>query len=200
MLEVYRGRDALVLAIPAGGVPVAVEIARGLGLPLDVAAISKITPPWNPESGYGAVAFDGTVILNERTRAYFRLTDQQVAEGVAQTREKVDRRMRLLRGEHPLPQLAGRVAILVDDGLASGITMQAAIQAMRGAGAGEIVVAVPTGSRRTVEEIAALASATYCPNIRGEESFAVSDAYQQWRDISEDEAKTILDGFARRPA
>jgi predicted phosphoribosyltransferase len=192
MLEAFRGAAATVLAIPCGGVPVAAEIARRLHLPLDVAVVSKITFPWNTESGYGAVAFDGTVLLNQPLVAAAGLDPATVTRGIAVTRDKVARRVEYLRGQAPAPELAGRTAILVDDGLASGFTLRTAIEALRGAGPGTIVVAVPTAHAESAGEIAGLVTALYCPNVRQSRSYAVADAYQRWYDVPEQEALEAL--------
>ena len=199
MLERYRGTDALVLAIPAGGVPVAATLAEVLHLALDVAVVSKITLPWNTECGYGAVAFDGTVRLNQALLQHLRLTEHDVRAGIDGTRAKVERRVRRFRGDAPLPSLSGRPVILVDDGLASGFTMLVAIAAVRAAGADEVLVAVPTGHTDTVRRVAHAADAVYCANVRSAAQFAVADAYAEWRDVGEDEAIHRL-GTGRRHA
>lgn len=192
MLEEYRGTDALVLAIPAGGVPVAAEVARALGLPLDVAVVSKILLPWNTEAGYGAVAFDGTIQLNQALVDQLGLPAEEVARGVAETRAKVERRLARLRGGRPFPPLAGRPVILVDDGLASGFTMMTAAEALRRAGASEIAVAVPTGHAQAARRVASCADRVYCANLRGGPYFAVADAYRRWYDVPEEEALALL--------
>ena len=192
MVGSYRDSDAIVLAIPAGGVPVAAVIAEHLNLPLDVAVTSKITLPWNSEAGYGAVAFDGTVILNEDLLSHLRLTEQQIRQGINRTLQKVQQRVDALRGERPFPELSGRPAILVDDGLASGFTMRTAVEALRKAQAERIVIAVPTGHRGAVQRLAQEVESIYCPNIRSGWTFAVADAYQYWSDVEEKEVEEIL--------
>ena len=192
MLEQYRGSNALVLAIPAGGVPVAAEIARRLGLALDVAVVSKVLLPWTTEAGFGAVAFDGSVWINEEDVLDYHLSRADVQRSTERARDKVERRLRRLRGKRPLPSFAARQLILVDDGIAAGSTLRTAIAALRGKGAGEIAVAVPTGHLRSVELIAGLADAVYCANIRSGSHYAVADAYEQWRDLGEDEVAAIL--------
>ena len=191
MLEQYRNSNAIVFAIPAGGVAVAVPLARELGLPLDVAVVSKITLPWNPEAGYGAVAFDGTVRLNEELLSHFRLSEGQIRAGIIRTKEKVSRRVALLRRDRPLPDFK-RPVLLVDDGLASGFTLLTAIEALRKQGCGELVLAVPTAHEESLSRVMDEVDAVYCPNIRGGLSFAVADAYEQWRDLSEEEIITLL--------
>jgi predicted phosphoribosyltransferase len=180
-----------VLAIPAGGVPVAAVIAERLRIPLDVAVVSKITLPWNTEAGYGAVAFDGTMRLNEALVAHLGLTEEQIQQGIAQTTQKVLRRAKRFRGDRPFPDLAKRQAILVDDGLASGFTMLKAVEALRKAGAQHLCVAVPTGHGSSLPRMASEVEALYCANIRSGFSFAVADAYEAWTDVTEEEAIAI---------
>ncbi len=198
MLSEFRGTDALILAIPAGGVPVATEIAQRLELPLALAVVSKITLPWNTESGYGAVAFDGTVRLNQDLIAALGLPEAAVQEGIARTKEKVTRRVQQLSGDRPLPALTGRAAILVDDGLASGFTMHTAVDALHRLAARQVIVAVPTGHANAVARIAAAVDSLYCPNIRQGLSFAVADAYEQWTDVSETTVAEIMQMFSGR--
>jgi len=197
MLSSYSKTDAIVLAIPAGGVPVAAAIAERLRIPLDVAVVSKITLPWNTEAGYGAVAFDETMRLNEVLVEHLGLTEEQIQQGIAQTTQKVLRRAKRFRGDRPFPDLAKRQAILVDDGLASGFTMLKAVEALRKAGARHICVAVPTGHASSLPRMAQEAEALYCANIRGGFSFAVADAYEQWTDVTEEEARALYSRLAR---
>lgn len=195
MLKPFDQKDAIVLGIPAGGVPVAAEIAEKLGLPFDVAVVSKITLPWNTEAGYGAVAFDGTQQLNEDMLPHLGLTESQIQSGIQKTRVKVSRRASSLRGPKPFPELSQKKVIVIDDGLASGFTMQVAVAALGKAGAQNITVAVPTGHRATVEKIAKIVEALYCPNIRGGRRFAVADAYKNWSDVKDEEVSTIMKKF-----
>ena len=194
MLSEHRGSDACVLAVPAGGLPVAEPLSRMLELSLDVAVVSKITPQWNSEVGYGAVAFDGTVRLNERLMSGLELGDDEVRAGIEEATEKVQRRVRALRGTDEPPAVAGRDVLLVDDGLASGFTMLTAAAALRAAGARSVHVAVPTGSTRALglEGLAEVVDTIYCANVRGGRSFAVADAYQEWSDIDESHALEVL--------
>jgi putative phosphoribosyl transferase len=193
-----RRENALVLAIPAGGVPVAAPIARRLVLPLDLAVVSKITLAWNTETGYGAVAFDGSVCLNDALTRQIRLSAAEVESGVARTRDKVARRNATLREGRSYAALTGSDVVLVDDGLASGFTLRAAVAAVRATGAATISVAVPTAHESSARSIAASVEALYCPNVRAGRSYAVADAYQQWSDVDEDTVRAILATF--RPA
>ena len=197
MLEEYRGGRAVVMGIPAGGMAVAVEIARGLTLPLDIAVVSKITLPWNSEAGYGAVAFDGTVMLNEQLLSRLNLSDREIQTGIKKTTQKVDRRVTMFRGDRPLPDF-NRPIILVDDGLASGITLRTAIKALRQAGATNVILAIPTAHSESIQLILEEVEAIYCPNIRSGLSFAVADAYEQWSDLDEQEVLRLLQEFEDR--
>ena len=192
LLADFRATATLVLAIPAGGVPVAAEIARALNLPLDVAPVSKVLYPWTTESGYGAVAFDGTVWLDEPRMAGHGLAPAEVERAVAAARAKVDRRLARLRAGRPPLGVEGRTVIIVDDGIAAGSTMRTAIAALRKAGAASVIVAVPTAHKSALEAISPLAERAYCANVRGGLSFAVADAYAEWRDLGDDEIQALL--------
>ena len=198
MLGKFKGTDSLILAIPSGGVPVGVAIAEELNLPLEAAVVSKITLPWNTEAGYGAVAFDGTVRINEDLLPHLRLSEQQIAEGVEKTRQKVERRIRKFLGERTFPDLSRKAAILVDDGLASGFTLLVAVAAVRRLGSREIIVAVPTGSADRVRQVAREVDALYCANIREGWGFAVAEAYRRWFDLEEEEAVRLFKDYQAR--
>lgn len=194
MLEKYRGSHAMVMGIPAGGMAVAVEIARELDLPLDIAVVSKITLPWNSEAGYGAVAFNGTVMLNEELLSRLNLSNQEIQAGIKKTEQKVARRVAMFRGDRPLPDFK-RPIILVDDGLASGFTLRVAIKALRQNNATNVILGVPTAHSESVQMILEEVEAIYCPNLRSGFSFAVADAYEQWSDLDEQEVIRILRKF-----
>jgi putative phosphoribosyl transferase len=183
----------LVLAIPAGGVPVAVPIAQALQRPLDVAVVSKITLPWNRESGYGAVALDGSVLLNEELIRLCMLSREEVERGIASTRRKVERRMHSLRRDQTPLDLRQKALVVVDDGLASGFTMRAALAAIKRAGARRLTVAVPTANPSALARIRQQADFIVCANLREGASFAVADAYQTWSDVPEASAEIILE-------
>lgn len=191
--------DPLLLAIPAGGVPVAAAAAEALGWPLAAAVVSKILLPWNTEAGYGAVAWDGTMRLNSELLPHLGLSDEEVEVGVAATRDKVSERVRRLMGTGELPELAGRSAILVDDGLASGFTMLTAVAALKKSSPGRIVVAVPTGHVEATRNLAASVDSVLCANLRSTYPFAVAAAYRQWQDVTEQEAVNLLHKVRSKP-
>jgi putative phosphoribosyl transferase len=188
MLKEFEKSNAVVVGIPSGGLPVAAEIARELKLPLMVAVASKITPAWNTEAGYGAVAFDGTVLLNEEALPHFHVNQEEILQDTERALAKVRRRMRLFYGDRRIPSLKGKTVVLVDDGIAAGVTITAAVMALKNQGARRIIVAVPTGHLEALGELARRVDAIYCANIRSGPSFAVAAAYKEWYDVTEDEA------------
>jgi predicted phosphoribosyltransferase len=195
LVEQLDLQHPLVFAIPAGGLPVAVPLAETLNCPLDVAVVSKITLPWNTEAGYGAVAFDGSCLLNEAMIKAVGLDESAVARGLEKTRTKVVRRVARLRKGRPMPDLLAQEVILVDDGLASGFTMHTAVAALRRAEAKKLIVAVPTGHEESVRSMAEEVDVVCCANIRSGRSFAVASAYRHWCDVSEADAEQILLGI-----
>lgn len=201
-LRGYSGMpDAILLAIPSGGIPVACAIARALRIPLDVAVVRKAQIPWNPEAGFGAVAWNGEAILNEPLVKRLGLGREEVEGAISRARAIVEERLRRFRGDRPFPDLRGRIAILVDDGLASGFTMLAAVRAVKGLGPRAVVVAVPTASLDAIALLAPEVDELVCLNIRGGPIFAVADAYRAWRDVSDEEAlgdleRVRLEGIA----
>ncbi|MCE5214539.1 MAG: phosphoribosyltransferase [Methanobacterium sp.] len=192
MLEEYEGSDAVVLGIPAGGVPVAIPIAKILKLDMDVAVVSKITLPWNTEVGYGAMAFDGSVKLNQDMITRMGITEVEIENDISSTSEKIKRRLINFRGDKPFPDLVNRIVILVDDGVASGFTMLSAVEALKNKGANRLIIAVPTAHLQALERISYEVDGIYCANIRGGWGFAVADAYQAWYDVEEHEVMYLL--------
>ncbi len=153
-LRAYAGRDdVLVLGLPRGGVPVACEVAQALGAPLDVFVVRKLGVPGHAELAMGAIASGGVRVLNEQLVRQLGI-EPRVIDAVAEEEQReLERRERLFRAERPAPSVKGRTVILVDDGLATGATMRAAIAALRKLDPARIVVAVPVGARETCEEL-----------------------------------------------
>ncbi|MGH9348514.1 MAG: phosphoribosyltransferase [Vicinamibacterales bacterium] len=162
-LAAYAGRhDVLVLALPRGGVPVAYEVARALGAPLDVFLVRKLGVPGREELAMGAVASGGVRVLNEDVVSALGISDRAIDEVAAAEQAELARRERLYRGTRPPPDAQGRTAILVDDGLATGASMLAAVQALRQQRPARIVVAVPTASPDTCEQVRAEVDQVEC--------------------------------------
>ena len=188
----YRGQKVHLFAIPAGGVPVAAEIARRLALPLDLIIVRKIQLPYTTEAGFGALNPAGEAIFNKELLQRIHLSGEDIAVQTEKTLAVIRRREERLRGGRPYPELAGEPAIVVDDGLASGYTMRAAVQFLKRMGAGRIIAAVPTGSMRTVQDLLPSVDDLLCLNVRSGWSFAVADAYQNWYDLEEEEVLEIM--------
>jgi putative phosphoribosyl transferase len=189
----FRGRkNVIVLAVPAGGVPVGYMVASELGVPLDVVIVRKAQIPWNTEAGFGAVTWDGETVLNEDLVEQLGLTGEEIEESISKTKRNIEERLRKFRGDKPLPQLRDKVVILVDDGLASGFTMLAAARSARKSQPKAVVVAVPTASLGAVELLMPEIDKIVCLNIRSGAAFAVADAYDNWYDLTNEEVLKIL--------
>ena len=193
LLGSWHDSEAIVCAIPAGGVPVAFEMALQLRLRLDVLVVSKMTLPWNTEAGFGAVAADGVSLLNNELIRAIGLTQAQIQASTEKTRNKVAQRERRYHQLITRQDLSGQDVILVDDGLASGFTLRVAIMSARKQKARTVMVAVPTGHNTSVDRMAPECDHIYCINVREGLRFAVADAYETWTDVSEEEVITILE-------
>jgi len=191
-LTAYKETDSILLAIPSGGVPVTFEISKALRIPMEVIVVRKLQIPFNPEAGFGAMGPDGDLILNEGLMAHLNLTEEEVETQAKKTLEVIRRREQLFRGGRPLPPLNKKTVILVDDGLASGYTMRAAVRKVRKMLPEEVVVAVPTGAWRTVDLMLPEVDVLVCLNVRTGPSFAVADAYEHWYDLNDKEVLSLL--------
>lgn len=192
MLEKYRKSDAIVLAIPSGGVPVGLVVSSRLDLPFDLLIIRKIPIPGNPEAGFGAVSLEGDMVLNDSIVRMLGLSRDEIVELAGPVQRELSARNRIFREDAPFPDLHGKVAILVDDGLASGYTMITAVRLVKRKKPARIVVAVPTASASTAKLLAEEVDEVVCPNIRSGYSFAVADAYWNWYDLSRDQVVDML--------
>jgi predicted phosphoribosyltransferase len=184
--------EALVLAIPAGGVPVACEIARALRLPLDLMIVRKIQIPGQTEAGFGAVGPDGETLFNEELLRRLRLSEEIIKQKVEETKKVVEARNRLFRNGRPFPSVKGKRVILVDDGLASGLTMMEAARFMKTKGVTKITVGVPTASGDSLDRLLPVVDEIYCLNVRTFFPFAVAEAYENWYDLTDQEVISLL--------
>lgn len=192
----HKNTDAIVLGIPSGGVPVAAEIANALVLPLDLLIVRKVQIPYNTESGFGAVSPDNMVLLNEKLFSKLNLSAEEVKRQIQRTRETIKKRNDLFRKGVPFPSVKNKVAIIVDDGLASGYTMLSAIAFIKRHEPQKVVVAVPTGSKETVDDVLSQVDELVCLNVRSGFVFAVADAYENWHDLDDDdEVLSFLKNF-----
>lgn len=197
-LRVYeRHPDAIVLALPRGGVPVAYEVATTLALPLDIFVVRKLGVPGYKELAMGAIASGGIRVLNEDVLRALPDAPAMVAEVTTQETQELERRERDYRGDRPPPEVSGRSVILIDDGLATGATMLAAIAALRKKSPAKIVVAVPVCPPETLQEVERLADETvalFAPDwFRG-----VGQFYEDFGQITDEEVRLLLARAAER--
>jgi len=178
--------------IPAGGVPVAVPVARILSAPIRLAVVRKVHIPWNPEAGFGAVTWDGKVILNTELLDTLGMSGEEVESVIEETRQNVRERVNRFRPHLPAPALRQKEVILIDDGLASGYTMLAAVAAVRRLDPASVTVAVPTAHDASLSRVSGRADVVVCPNIRSGPSYAVAEAYREWNDVSDEEVFSCL--------
>jgi putative phosphoribosyl transferase len=191
-LRRYRGRpDLLVLALPRGGLPVGRAVAEALGAPLDVFLVRKLGFPGRPELAMGAIATGGVVVLNDDVVHTYGLRPDEIMPVIQAERAELKRRERLYRGDWPMPELHGRTVILVDDGLATGATMRAAVGALRRLGAAHIVVAAPVASREACDEVGAEVESIVC-GATPDPFYAVGLWYHDFREIGDEEVVRIL--------
>ena len=186
------------LAIPNGGVPVAIEVADTLKADLDLVISRKIPAPLNPEAGFGAIADDGTVILNEEAVKRIGLSRQQIEYEASKVRGDIKQRSILYRGDRPLVRVSGRVVIIIDDGLASGFTMMAAVESVRHRRPKETMVAVPCASALAVKQLEKVTDKVVTCTMGFMPKFYVSDFYRYWYDVSDDEVVRQLAEWRRR--
>jgi predicted phosphoribosyltransferase len=195
----YASRpDVLVLALPRGGVPVGYEVAQALRAPLDVFLVRKLGVPGQEELAMGALASGGVLVRNEEVIAALDIPDEEIEAVAAQEQAELRRRERLFRGDRPPPAVAGRTVILVDDGLATGSTMRAAVAALRRLGPARIVVAVPVGSAEACEEFSFEADEAVCAQTP-EPFLAVGMWYEDFTQTTDEEVRELLE-LATEPA
>ncbi len=194
-LEKLRGPDLLVLAIPRGGVEVGVEVARGLGAEFSVLVSRKLPFPFEPEAGFGAVAEDGTMVVQPDAGQW--LTPSEIEKIRQEQVAEIKRRVQLFRAGRPLPRIEGRTIVLIDDGLAMGSTMKAAVGLCRRRNAGRIVVAVPVAGKRATAELSQAADEVIVLE-KPAHFTAVAQAYKRWHDVSDSEALSLLRSWRPR--
>lgn len=193
-LAEYRGQpDAVLLALPRGGVPVAAAIARNLHLPLDVLPVHKIGAPIQPEYAVGAVASDGLVVLDEEAIAAMHISQADLDSVIAREQEELLRREREYRDGRPALTLDGKTAILIDDGLATGYTMLVAVHAAQRERAAKVVVAVPVAPQETIDRLRKEADEVVCAYVPPR-LLAVGQFYENFGQVSDEEVRADLAG------
>ena len=200
LVEQYKGDpEAIVLGLPRGGVVVALEIAQALNLPLDVWVTRKIGAPMNPELAIGSVDTNGHTNLDENTMRLYDVSDRYIREEVEHEVAEIKRRYQAYRGSEEPPTVTGKHVLVVDDGVATGFTMIAALESLRKREAAKLICVVPVASPRVVSRLEALADEVQClstPSYFG----AVGEFYRDFSQVSDEEVITSLKAVGSGPA
>lgn len=192
LLDDYRGQaDVIVLGLPRGGVPVAYEVAVALGAPLDVFLVRKLGVPARKELAMGAIASGGAIVINENVVRGLDISPQVIQQVADEEMEELLRRERAYRGDRPPLDVEGRTIILVDDGLATGASMRAALQTLRRYQPGRLVVAVPTAPESTCHELTALVDDLVCATTPSP-FLAVGSSYRDFTQTTDEEVRDLL--------
>ncbi len=197
LLDSYKMENLTILAIPNGGVPVAVPIFKRFrkinpSVEFQLLIVRKMPIPFNTEAGFGAITLDGTVILNKVLVARIGLSEDQIQTQATMVLKQMKARLKTYGLETQKFELKGKTVIIIDDGLASGFTMLAAIKSIQKYTPEKIIIAIPTAPRSSVTRVSPLVDAVICPNIRDTLYFAVAEAYKHWYDLEFDEVQMIL--------
>lgn len=185
------GKGAIVLAIPRGGVVVGFEVAHALNISLDLIIPRKIRAPDNPELAIGALTEDGTIILDDELVKYLQVSEEYIREESERQRLEIERRLKLYRRDAPYPSLKNREVVIVDDGIATGSTMKAAVASVRMRGAKTILVAVPVGPFSSIEELKREADNVICL-YTPEPFYAIGQFYKDFTQTSDEEVRRLL--------
>lgn len=196
-LTTYANRsDTLVLGLPRGGVPVAYEVSQALNLPLDICLVRKLGAPGHKELAMGAIASDGVRVLNYDVLSWLAISDKTLEHVAAHELRELQRRDRVYRGDRPRPQIRDRTVIVVDDGLATGATMKAALEVLRSQQPKKIVVAVPVAPRSACQELATQGIQVVCL-ATPEPFYAIGLWYENFSQTTDEQVRALL---ARQPA
>lgn len=197
-LAEYANQKVVVLAIPNGGVPLALQVASSLNAEFDIIICRKISLPVNPGGGLGALADDGTTVIDKEVMQKDGISPEQIEYEIAQIKANIRERKLLYKGAAVAPRLTGKTAIIVDDGLASGITMSVAVEAVRHRRPRQIVAAVPLASATGYNRVNKLADRVVSCAVAQLKQFYLADFYKNWRDVSDQEVVHYLEQWRLR--
>jgi predicted phosphoribosyltransferase len=189
-LKIYQSEDPIILALPRGGVPVGYEVAQILHAPLDVIVARKIGAPWNPELGVGAVA-PGVQILDSNSLDLLGITATDIEKIIQKEKQEIERRQKLYQQDQKLSNITGKTVILVDDGVATGVTTRAAIQAIKKCNPSKLILAVPVGPADTMKALGQLVDNLICLEIPSP-FYAVGAFYLTFPQVSDEEVIQLL--------
>ncbi|WP_114833893.1 phosphoribosyltransferase [Aquicella lusitana] len=191
-LSAYAGQDdVIVLALPRGGVPVAFEIAKALQAPLDVFIVRKLGVPGHSELAMGAIATGGTAVFNEDIVEHLQIPESAIQAVIAEEKQELNRRNAAYRGSQPFPSLKEKIIILVDDGIATGATVRAAINALKQQKPKKIILAVPVADPSLCEKLQLMVDELYCP-LKPSSLYAVGAWYEDFSQTEDEEVYTLL--------
>lgn len=189
------GKADYVLAVPMGGVPVGLRVSRTLKAKFDVIICRKLLIPWNREAGFGAVSPDGSYFVDLAFARSLGLNDRDIEEAVREQIEEIRKRNELLRKGRDYPSFNDLRIVLVDDGVAAGYTMKAAVDFVKSRGANKVFIAVPTGCLESLMRLLEHVDLIVCLNIRSGPWFAVADAYLEWKDLDYEDVMKLIRGY-----
>lgn len=184
-----------VLAVPMGGIPIGLEVSKYLNSKFDVIICRKLLIPWNREAGFGAVDPDGKYFIDEDLSRSIGLSNRDINEAVREQVEEIKKRNYILRKGREYPSYSGLKIVLVDDGIAAGYTMMAAINFVKSKGAKEVIIAVPTGCLESLIKLSRHVDLMICLNVRTGPWFAVADAFVDWRDLNYEDVIKLLASY-----
>lgn len=190
-------KDVIILGLPRGGLPVALEVAKAIDAPLDVFVVRKVGAPYNEEFAMGAVAQDGGIYMDDSVVDMLRVSEDTLNKLIEKKRKEVDERVKKFRGSRPPLKLKGKTVILVDDGVATGSTMKAAIKVLNSLELKKLVVAVPVAPPSTIHELKAMANEMIC--LYQDDGFmAVGQYYIDFGQVEDSEVVAILEGYHKK--
>lgn len=192
LLKYRDNKDVLVLALPRGGVMTGYETARALGVPMDVLIVRKLGVPWQPELAAGALSETGALVLNKLVVSGYKISKKFLEKEVSRQKEEISRRIELYRNGKDIAGLEDKIIILVDDGVATGATMKAAVETLREAKITKLVVAIPVSPADTAEELRGISDEFVCMETHGD-FLAVGNYYQDFTEVSDEEVVGLLE-------
>ncbi len=191
-LKEFVKKPIAVIAVPNGGVPVAIPIAHEFNVPLSLIVVRKLQIPYNPEAGFGALTSTDFIMLNESLLAHLQLKQETIDQAITKARNILEAKLQQFKSFSSINLTNKHTCIVVDDGLASGYTMRVAIEALKQYNPKKLIIATPTASQSAIDLLQSHVTQIICPNIHRGPYFAVADAYHNWYDVPDEEVHTFL--------